>query len=411
MQRTERHIIRQNNENYSVVSVLSFLAKNLYNSALYDVRQHYFEHKEYKHHNQVITDFTRVNQPDYIALPRKVSQQVIRLVGQNFRSFFGLLKAKQNGSLKTQIKLPKYLEKNGRYVLAFPKDALSKKVVEINDGLFEHTLCGRELGLKIKSRVPNPDMVRIVPKNDYFVIEIVYTVNDVDAVPDNGRYASVDLGVKNLMTVFFNTGEEPLLFGGGPVKSVNQFYNKKKAVLQSKLGGGKRTSKRIRKLAFKRNMKIDWLLHNASRQLVNHLVSSNISCLVIGLNKNWKQDINLGKRNNQSFVSVPFSKLIHQLKYKCEEVGIKVVLTEESYTSKCSAIDKESINKHVVYAGKRVKRGLFKSSSGFLFNADVNGAINIMRKVVPDNKTLFEGIEDAVGHPVIVKYYKHAELV
>lgn len=409
MQKTEQHIIKKSNSNYATLDELSFLTKNLYNSALYDIRQHYFTTQKYKHHNQVITDFTKINQVDYIALPRKVSQQTIRLVGQNFRSFFGALTSKKKNKSNAKVRIPNYLPKAGRYTVTFPKDSLSKKVEVLKEGLFEHTLCARELNLKIKSKIKNPDMVRVIPKSSYFVVEVVYTVDDVIVKEDNGRYASVDLGLNNLMAVYFNTGARPLLYNGRSIKSVNQFYNKKKAKLQAMLGGEKKSSNNIKKLALKRENKIDWLLHNASRSLVNHLVSEDISCLIIGLNKDWKQDINLGKRNNQNFVQIPFSKLVSQLKYKCEEVGIKVVLTEESYTSKCSALDGELVSKHVVYVGRRVKRGLFKTGSGCFVNADVNGSINIMRKVVPDDKVLFDGIEVVVGQPVMVKSHESVE--
>jgi putative transposase len=183
------------------------------------------------------------------------------------------------------------------------------------------------------------------------------------------------------------------------MKSVNQYYNKTKAKLQSKLENDKRTSKRIEKLTLKRNNKINDYLHKASRYIVNQLVSKDISKLIIGYNKQWKQDINIGKRNNQNFVNIPFYKFISMLEYKCELEGVEMITHEESYTSKCSFLDNEPIKKHDSYLGKRIKRGLFRSSKGELINADLNGSYNIMRKVVPN---FTNGIEGVVVHPRLI---------
>ena len=119
--------------------------------------------------------------------------------------------------------------------------------------------------------------------------------------------------------------------------------------------------------------------------------------LVIGKNKGWKQSINIGRRNNQAFVQVPHARFIDMLTYKARLVGIKVVVTEESYTSKTSFIDLEPVKKQMVYLGKRIKRGLFKSADGTLINADINGSSNIIRKVVPN--AFADGIEDVVVRP------------
>lgn len=151
---------------------------------------------------------------------------------------------------------------------------------------------------------------------------------------------------------------------------------------------------------------MEWELHNATRYIVNQLVSNRIDTLIIGYNKGWKQDINIGKRNNQTFVSIPFHKLINQLYYKCELVGIRVILNEESYTSKCSFFDRESVRKHEFYVGKRIKRGLFKTAVGRLVNADVNGSGNILRKVVPDAIVYSQGIEGFAVSPLLTTISK-----
>lgn len=196
--------------------------------------------------------------------------------------------------------------------------------------------------------------------------------------------ASIDLGLNNLCALAFNNGSQPLLFNGKPLKSMNQYYNKQRSRLQGKLKNGVKTSNRIHKLTFKRNNKINDYLHKCSRLLVNQLVSNNISTLVIGKNTGMKQDINIGRVNNQNFVQAPLFRFADMLKYKCELEGIIVIFQEESYTSKCSFFDNESIERHACYAGNRLKRGLFKTAKGMLVNADINGSYNIMRKAIPN---------------------------
>ena len=213
--------------------------------------------------------------------------------------------------------------------------------------------------------------------------------------------ASLDLGVNNLITLVDNKiGEEnrePIILNGRPIKSINQFYNKKRAEIQEELAQTnresplngwhrERSSIKLRKITDWRNQKIDDYMHKSSRFVINHCLEHNLGHIVIGKNDGWKQEINIGKRNNQNFVSIPFDKLIQQLQYKAQLVGIRVTIIDESYTSKCSALDLETIGKHEdhAYAGKRVKRGLFRTAFGILINADVNGALNILRKVIGD---------------------------
>ena len=231
-------------------------------------------------------------------------------------------------------------------------------------------------------------------------IEIVYDKDEVNEAVDINRYASVDIGVNNLITLIDTAMAEedrpPQIINGRPIKSINQFYNKKRASLQSSMSKiGKKISRALIHLTDWRNERIFDYMHKASRFVVNHCLANNVGQIVIGKNSGWKQEINIGKRNNQNFVSIPFDKLIKQIQYKARSeaerrsgfsqlVGIKVTITAESYTSKCSALDLEAIGKHEdhAYAGKRVKRGLFRSASGLLINADVNGALNILRQVI-----------------------------
>ena len=212
------------------------------------------------------------------------------------------------------------------------------------------------------------------------MVEVLYEKSSKDIVTNN-RYAAIDLGLNNLATISSNV-TKPFIVNGKPLKSINQYYNKTKSNLQSKLKNNEKSNKRISSLNLKRNNKINDYLHKSSTFIVNYLVSNNISTLIVGHNKEWKQNIKIGKKNNQNFVSIPHSRFKELLKYKCELEGIKYIETEESYTSKCSFLDNEEICKHTSYKGKRIKRGLFKSNDGTLINSDVNGSLNILKKVV-----------------------------
>ena len=370
---TERHIIKNSKE----LDEVCFKSKNLYNKALYLVRQHYFNTKEYLDYFKVYHILSDSKDEDYYSLPTRVSDQTLRLLDKNFRAFFSLIKKKKEGSYDKPVKIPKYLEKDGRTIAIFTKWSVSK--VYLRKGLVKLS----KLDILIPTKVKESELVevRILPRNNHHIVEVVYEVENKETKIDNNRYASVDLGINNLMTVSSNV-TKPFIINGRPLKSINQYWNKEKARLQSLLKGNKQTSKRIQSITNKRNNKVNDYLHKSSRKLVNFLVSNNISTLVVGYNEEWKQEVNLGKRNNQSFVYIPFCTLIKQLEYKCKLEGINFILTEESYTSKCSFLDNEDVCKHEKYLGKRIKRGLFKSKEGKLINADLNGSLNILKKVV-----------------------------
>ena len=200
------------------------------------------------------------------------------------------------------------------------------------------------------------------------------------------------------MTVTSNkSGIKPVVVNGKPLKSTNQFYNKQKSKFQSELPKNVKISKRIQKLTFKRDCKINDYLHKSSDYIVKFCLEHELNTLIVGYNELWKQGINIGKVNNQNFIHIPYYKLIHMLTYKCEKYGINFTTQEESYTSKCSFLDNEEITKHEVYKGKRIKRGLFQTSDNTLINADVNGSYNIMKKAIPN--AFADGIEGVAVHP------------
>ena len=376
MQLVEQHIIKKSNPLYKELDKMCLLSKNLYNQSLYRVRQYYFENKKYLTYANNVNILTKEQQIDYISLPRKVSQWVCKQVDQNFKSFFASLKSK---NVNHKVRIPKYLDKNSRNILIFTNQAISHK--ELKQGYLKLSGCEN----KIKVLHNNVQQVRVIPQANRYMIEIIYSIPDVE-YKTNANYVGIDLGLNNLATVGGNT-ITPIIINGRPLKSINQFYNKKLSKLKSRQDLCKNKTvnkKKIQTLTNKRNNKIKDYLHKASRILVNHLVSNDISTIVIGHNKEWKQDINIGKQNNQKFVQIPFNTFIHMITYKAQMKGRKVIQREESYTSKCSFIDNEDICKHEKYKGNRLKRGLYKTQTGRLINADLNGAFNILKKEIPN---------------------------
>ena len=374
MQLVEQHIIKKSDPLYKELDKMCFLSKNLYNQSLYRVRQYYFENKKYLTYANNVNCLTQEQQVDYISLPRKVSQWVCKQVDQNFKSFFASLKSK---NVNHKVRIPKYLNKNGRNILTFTNQAISQK--ELKKGYLKLSGCEN----KIKVLHNNIQQVRVIPQANRYMIEIIYSIPDVE-YKTNANYVGVDLGLNNLATVGGNTIAS-VIINGRPLKSINQFYNKKLSKLKSRQDLCKNKTvnkKKIQTLTNKRNNKIKDYLHKASRILVNQLVSNDISTIVIGHNKEWKQDINIGKQNNQNFVQIPFNTFIHMITYKAQMQGIKVIQREESYTSKCSFVDNEEICKHEKYKGDRIKRGLYKTQTGRLINADLNGALNILKKEI-----------------------------
>lgn len=226
--------------------------------------------------------------------------------------------------------------------------------------------------------------VRVIPQATCYVVEVIYEKKEQDLNLNKDNVLSIDLGLNNLCSCISDVGIKPFIVNGKIIKSFNQWYNKKRARLMSYIGD-KGTSKRLRRLNNYRNFWIEDKIHKVSRFIVNICIENNIGNLVVGLNKGWKNGVNLGKRINQKFVEIPFSKLVEKISYKCKLVGIDFQVHEESYTSKVDHLAFEKLGKHDVYLGKRKKRGLFQSSIGKLINADINGAIGIGRKVFGDS--------------------------
>ena len=241
--------------------------------------------------------------------------------------------------------------------------------------------------------------MRIAPHATHYTVEVIYEQEVFPADVNPQWVAGIDLGVNNLAALTANQpGFTPLLVNGRPLKALNQLYNKRRAHYQALLPEGQTTSHRLDVLTNKRKRQVDSYLHVASRRIVDHLVRQRISMLIIGKNEGWKQEVQLGKRTNQTFVFLPHARFIQMLTYKAELVGIRVLLTEESYTSKCSFLESEPLGRQVEYVGKRVKRGLFVTATSRRINADVNASYNMIVKVVPN--AFGNGREGVVVHPV-----------
>ena len=406
IQQVEKHIIKKSHPHHSMFCEYTHLAKNLYNHANFLVRNEFRNTGKWLRHQELDKLLRRdVDYSDYRNIPEAQSaQQTLRLLDNNWKSFFKSIKdwSKNKDKYSGRPKLPKYKPKDGRMVFILTNQRVKQKgdLLYFPKSFQGFTMKPRCVHL---SKFKKINQIRIVPKNQVFCIEIVYSISVVDTLlQDNGRYMSIDLGLDNLATVVTNTGLNPVIVNGKGLKSNNQYYNKKNAHYQkvAKQMNDKSYTNRLYRLTQKRNFKIEDSLHKISKFIVTHALSNNIHTIVIGNNKEWKQSISLGKRMNQSFVNIPHQKLIEKIIYKSRNVGINVVLTEESYTSGTSFIDGESPQKEFYNKKRRKHRGLFVSNQGVQINADVNAAYQIMKKVFPN--VFADGIEGVVLHPVRV---------
>lgn len=365
------------------------VSNNLYNQALYLFRQTLKNENKWLWYADM--DKLMKNTPNlegeinYRLLKAQVSQQILKVLDKNIKAYCKAIKDfKTNpAKYKAMPQLPSFRKRSGLFNLYYPNQSAIIKNGKIR--------LAKDLEIlipqwdKYKERIQNFQQVRILPSGKKLKVEIVYRQEVKDADLDKSKYASIDLGIDNLATMVTDKGS--FLYSGKFLKSYNGNFNRQLAKLQSikDKQGIKKVTKRMQNLYEKRDRYFEDAFHKYSRMIVNHLIENRIGNLVVGYNTGWKQSVNIGKRNNQKFVQIPFARLASYLKYKCRMAGIRFVENEESYTSKCDALAKEEIGKHESYLGKRVKRGLFRSSTGRYINADVNGAVNILRKVVGDS--------------------------
>lgn len=389
---TRKIQIKRTDQAYKELDQMMFLSKNLYNTCLYQERQTFFTKRDCQDPTQknqlksFLTNFELSkqlqdkNQSDYRALPSAISQQVCKHVYEDYLSFFSKFKKDKKS------KIPHYLDKiKGRHKLSFPKTTISIK--ELRNGFIKLSSVRTKFKLPNGIDYRNIQQVDIIKRVGHIQVLVMYKVPKPSLKADNGRCFGIDLGLNNLATVVSNfKGFKPTIYDGRALKSMNQKYNKYSSKLKSKLtikGKEKYISHKILSLTRNRYNFVEDYFHKISKDIINQAVSNDVTTIIVGNNDLWKQEINLGKRNNQNFVQIPFERLISKLKYKALAKGIRVITTEESYTSKCSFFDNEDVCKHKDYQGKRIYRGLFRTSDKKTVNSDVNGALNIIRKVVP----------------------------
>ena len=394
--RVEKHIIKSNNKYYNLLDEFCYKSKNLYNYANYTIRQEFVNNGNWIRYNDLDKILKQEgNNFDYRNMPSSAtSQQCLRLLDKNWKSFFQSIKDynKNPNKYLGKPKLPKYKSKNGRNILI-----LTYLNCKINKGIIKFPKTFK--GFYLKTKVNNLQQVRFIPKDKYIIAEVVYRVNNVEELIDNGRYVGIDLGLDNFATITNNCGLIPLVINGKGLKSINQYYNKKISHYKSivkKINKLDYTNK-MRKLTLKRNNKVEDYIHKASRFLINYCRNNEINTIIIGNNKNWKQNSNMSKRVNQNFISIPYCSFIQKVQYKAEEFGIQVIVTEESYTSGTSFLDGEYPIKENYNKSRRKHRGLFISNKGIKINADVNGSYQIIKKVFP--KAFADGIEGVGLHP------------
>lgn len=379
------------------------LSNNLYNCGLYIVKQYFKETNKYIGMDQLEKELK--SNPNYYLLPSQSSQQILRLIHKNYRSFFSLLKRKQKGQYNNKVKEPQYKKSGSMFNLI--QTYQQSRIKNNKLMLGRSTKYEKEKNIKTTLNIPfnyNIDgklkqvLIKPINNGQYFICYIQYEENkkEIDSLNSN-NYLGMDLGINNLTTCVDTFGHS-FIMNGKPLKSFNKYFNKLQSKFKSNLPNKRYWSKNLQRINQKRYWYVDNYMNQVISKIIKHCKEHDIGNIVVGYNKTWKQNMNLGKRNNQTFSNIPFWIFKMKLENKCEEFGIQYYLTEESYTSKCSSLDLESLEKHEKYLGKRIKRGLFKSQSSRLINADVNAAANILRKVIGDD--FIQPIEGLMFNPV-----------
>lgn len=393
---------------YKLLRTLTHLSKDLYNLTLYTVKQHYELNGTFLPYAKAY-HLVKDSEP-YKLLPSQVAQQTMKIVERNFRSFFHVLKERKKGNYNRPVRPPKYLPKNGHFVLIFPYQSFRVKEDRIILTLgknFAEKYGVKHLEIPLPKNVKGHRIkeIRILPRYNalWFEVEYVYEVLPEERDLDRSKYLAIDLGLDNFATCVSTTGTAFIIEGRG-LKSFNRWWTKEKAKLQSQYD--KQGIKFGRKMAWllkKRKNVVNDFMNKAVSYIVNYCLENGIGNVVIGELKGVKQNTDLGRRNNQNFHYIPYGLFKQKLKAKCERYGINYIEVDEAYTSKVDALALEPIEKREKYLGKRVKRGLFQSSAGVLINADVNGALNILRKVAGDSPIGEIAGSGRVNRPVRVR--------
>ena len=387
---TIRHLSK---DEYIMLAEMCRYSNNLYNVALYNIRQYYFSEKKFLTYESNYHE-CKVNE-NYGLLQAGVAQQTLKVADRSFKSFFNLIKKAKSGEYRFQdIKIPHYREKGGMFVLV-----LSTNAINIKDGFlqipmsraFSKAHAGKLIKITFPERLADKKIkeVRIIPifKGQYFKIQYVYEQAEQNLNLSQDNALAIDIGLENFATCITTIGTS-FIMDGRKLKSINQYWNKRKARLQSIASKQKnKTTKLIQRITTKRNNQAKDYVRKTARYIVNYCIDNNIGTIICGYNSDFKRSINLGKMTNQQFTQISFGSLREQLSSLCEQYGMRYIEQEESYTSKASFLDLDEIpvyNSEQPYmgkfSGKRIHRGLYQYSDGRIANADLNGAANIMNK-------------------------------
>ncbi|OWP56961.1 MAG: transposase [Thermoplasmatales archaeon B_DKE] len=397
VRRTEQIFLREN----ETISHMCHLSKNLYNQANYILRQQFINKEKLTTYGDLVRLFQVPSDRDeynnYQKLPAQTAQWTIRKTKQAWDSFFRAIKAwkKHPDKFMGRPGLPGYKAKDGEFLLVFTNQQCS-----IENGILKFP---RIMGVEVKTRLNDVKLkeVRLVPQGTGYMMEIVYEkeIADISGMKPK-RVMGIDIGVRNLVTIGNNIPEKGIAVRAGLLKSINQYFNRELARYRSindLQGNERKQTKRLQKLFMKRNRKVKDIMHKVSKSVVDYAKIMGIDTIIIGHSKEWKQSANMGSKNNQNFVQLPFNMIITQIKYKAEEAGIKVMIQNEDHTSKCSFMDNESVENHDTYLGRRIRRGTFRSANGKLIHADLQASYNIMKKAVPE--AFANGIEGIGLYP------------
>lgn len=391
---TQTNVIRNlTKQQYKLLAEMCRYANNLYNVALYNIRQYYFENKKFLTYES--NCYICKDNENYSLLQAGVSQQTLKVADRSFKSFFNLIrKAKHNDYRFQDIKMPHYRKKGGMFNLV-----LSTNAINIKNGYLQMPVSRtfRKLYPDCDIKIPFPDRivdkaikeVRILPiaGGKCFKVQYVYETDVEVANVDSGNAMAIDIGVDNLASCVTTLGTSFIL-DGRKLKSINQGWNKKKAHLQSIADKQriKHTAKMSR-ITEKRNNRTKDIMQKSVRYIINHCIEHHIGTVIVGYTPDFKRNINIGHKNNQAFVNISFGDFRQLLGCLCERYGIKYIEQEESYTSKSSFLDGDILPEYKsehpytgTFSGKRIHRGLYKTKGGAVVNADINGAANILRK-------------------------------
>jgi putative transposase len=395
----EKHIIDKSHPFFKECGELCFKSKNLYNTVNYQIRQEFFENA--KNGDYFPPDLLYLkqlypiiqNSNEYLSLTLKVSQLVIQQVIHDWTSYYAALKEyyKNCSKFTGQPNIPKYKhKKEGRNICVYNIQAISK--TKLKENILQLSQTNIQIKTKVNTTLIKQVVIKPVNKERYLIL-VIYENDKITTNNLNfNNIIAIDPGVNNFVSLTSNVRNYiPKIINGRGIKAFNQYYNKKKAEFQKQLTKGQTTSRKILNLGNKRNNHLNYKFHLISNYVINQCLENNVGTLVFGHNEFQKQEINLGKQNNQNFVQIPYVLLINILKYKCYNHGINFIITEESYTSKSSFIDNDILpvcekDKHYSFSGKRIKRGMYQTKNKSLINADVNGSYNIIKKVNPKFK-------------------------